>query len=129
MLNTITLTPIKISFVSCTGNQCDIDVDGCANDPCPLLTTCNDKTPADQATNKVLYSCSNCPTGYRMHNGKCTGRLNVFLITYGASMTVHIVVEITSVCGFVLCTVSLLITSIPLVLMMEALKTKTFKIF
>jgi hypothetical protein len=56
-----------------TDATCDVDIDGCANDPCPLHTTCNDKSPADQVRDQVLYNCSNCPAVYQLVDGKCIG--------------------------------------------------------
>ncbi|KAH9488616.1 hypothetical protein Btru_061289 [Bulinus truncatus] len=73
-----TVTPYY-SVTSCdcwlgyTGDNCELDKDGCSNSPCPAFTNCTD-VPADvEVTTGKSYTCSACPAGFKLNaNGtKC----------------------------------------------------------
>ncbi|CAG2228191.1 unnamed protein product [Mytilus edulis] len=57
-----------IASCNCTtgwsGDDCDINTDRCADDPCALGRTCIDLSPPDEVLAGRGYNCSNCPAGY-----------------------------------------------------------------
>ncbi|XP_071153468.1 uncharacterized protein [Mytilus edulis] len=65
-----------IASCNCTtgwsGDDCEINTDGCADNPCALGRTCLDLLPADEISLGRGYNCSNCPLGYNItDNEKC----------------------------------------------------------
>ncbi|KAK7092485.1 hypothetical protein V1264_008223 [Littorina saxatilis] len=59
------------------GANCLEDYDACSSSPCHPLQTCTDKTPAQQASSSVDYTCSACPTGYKSPAGQTNLCLDV----------------------------------------------------
>ncbi|CAG2236072.1 unnamed protein product [Mytilus edulis] len=59
-----------IASCNCTtgwsGDDCEIDTDACADNPCALGRTCLDLLPADEISLGRGYNCSNCPLGYNI---------------------------------------------------------------
>ncbi|VDI38554.1 Hypothetical predicted protein [Mytilus galloprovincialis] len=59
-----------IASCNCTtgwsGDDCDINTDSCADNPCALGRTCIDLTPPDEVLAGRGYNCSNCPPGYNI---------------------------------------------------------------
>ncbi|CAC5394799.1 unnamed protein product [Mytilus coruscus] len=59
-----------IASCNCTtgwsGDDCEIDTNGCADNPCALGRTCIDLLPADEEVFGRGYNCSNCPAGYNI---------------------------------------------------------------
>ncbi|XP_063411483.1 uncharacterized protein LOC134694404 [Mytilus trossulus] len=57
-----------IASCNCTtgwsGDDCDINTDRCADDPCALGRTCIDLSPPDEELAGRGYNCSNCPVGF-----------------------------------------------------------------
>ncbi|XP_071150206.1 uncharacterized protein [Mytilus edulis] len=49
-----------------SGDDCDINTDGCADDPCVLGRTCIDLSPPDEVCFGRGYNCSDCPPGYNI---------------------------------------------------------------
>ncbi|RUS82424.1 hypothetical protein EGW08_009812 [Elysia chlorotica] len=64
-----------ISGCSCwpayTGDDCDEDVDGCADDPCGEGLNCTDIAAADQRNETIGYLCGDCPDGYDRQGSSC----------------------------------------------------------
>ncbi|KAL3837566.1 hypothetical protein ACJMK2_022914, partial [Sinanodonta woodiana] len=46
------------------GNDCERDLDGCADRPCSSLRNCTDNPAAIHQTLNRTYNCSSCPSGY-----------------------------------------------------------------
>ncbi|VDI38553.1 Hypothetical predicted protein [Mytilus galloprovincialis] len=57
-----------IASCNCTtgwsGDDCDINTYGCADNPCALGRTCIDLSPSDEVLLGRGYNCSKCPPGY-----------------------------------------------------------------
>ncbi|VDI73639.1 Hypothetical predicted protein, partial [Mytilus galloprovincialis] len=54
------------SIIDRPGDDCEIDTDACADNPCALGRTCIDLLPADEVSLGRGYDCSNCPPGYNI---------------------------------------------------------------
>ncbi|XP_025078476.1 mucin-like protein [Pomacea canaliculata] len=52
-----------------TGNNCELDKDGCSDNPCHPLQTCADVPASQQGSSDVGYRCSDCPPGFSSRNG------------------------------------------------------------
>ena len=63
------------------GDDCEIDYDGCQDDPCAVGRNCTDKNATfhemeeEQEQNETnAYSCGGCPIGYLIDpDDKCEG--------------------------------------------------------
>ncbi|KAI0235226.1 Mucin-like protein, partial [Lamellibrachia satsuma] len=53
------------------GVYCELDLDGCQDNPCTEGTNCTDLTPAEQVTSGKSYNCSDCPEGTEDNEGTC----------------------------------------------------------
>lgn len=68
------------------GDHCELDYDGCRDDPCFEGQTCTDVSASLHKTLKVGFNCSDCPTGYKIllktttneKEGKCIGKQKFF---------------------------------------------------
>jgi len=69
---TILLFIGNLQFI--TGNDCEMEEDGCQNDPCSVNRNCTDLTPSQQVLLGKSYNCSQCPDGYTEQNEQCQGR-------------------------------------------------------
>lgn len=61
---------IKHFTLAWPGADCEDDFDACADEPCPLSTTCTDLNATEhaaQGANGTGYTCSDCPTGYTLN--------------------------------------------------------------
>ena len=56
-----------------SGDDCETDIDGCADSPCAVGQNCTDNSATQQVALGVAYNCTPCPTGYRVMDGKCKG--------------------------------------------------------
>ncbi|XP_052721310.1 uncharacterized protein LOC128192563 [Crassostrea angulata] len=54
-----------------TGDDCEHEVDGCAQDPCPHGRNCTDLSPEQEELFHRGYNCSACPHGFRDVDEKC----------------------------------------------------------
>ncbi|GFN91253.1 fibrillin-1 [Plakobranchus ocellatus] len=54
-----------------TGEDCDADVDGCADDPCGEDLDCTDLAASDQGNDTVGYVCGDCAEGYTRDGASC----------------------------------------------------------
>ena len=54
-----------------SGVYCELDLDGCQDNPCTEGTNCTDLTPAEQVTSGKSYNCSDCPEGTEDNEGTC----------------------------------------------------------
>ncbi|PVD36008.1 hypothetical protein C0Q70_02978 [Pomacea canaliculata] len=52
-----------------SGNNCELDKDGCSDNPCHPLQTCADVPANEQGSSDVGYRCSDCPPGFSSRNG------------------------------------------------------------
>lgn len=59
------------------GEKCNIDTNGCLQNPCPLERNCTDLSPEEETLFGRGYNCSSCPLGYEDVENKCQG-LNIF---------------------------------------------------
>ncbi|XP_023930883.1 fibrillin-1 [Lingula anatina] len=70
------LVDASVRLVECecdtgyTGNDCEQEVDGCANNPCPAVANCTDLTPAQEVAQNRSFICT-CPSGYETLGSKC----------------------------------------------------------
>ena len=55
------------------GDNCNDDLDGCADHPCIVGTNCTDLTPVEQVAQNTAFTCSECPHGYTKNDGICVG--------------------------------------------------------
>lgn len=55
------------------GDDCEREVDGCAQDPCPHGRNCTDLSPEQEELFHRGYNCSACPHGFRDVDEKCEG--------------------------------------------------------
>ncbi|XP_055957125.1 fibrillin-1-like isoform X3 [Patella vulgata] len=46
------------------GDSCNVDIDGCADDPCLVGQNCTDRPAANHTVTNIGYDCSPCPDGY-----------------------------------------------------------------
>ncbi|KAI0231036.1 Mucin-like protein, partial [Lamellibrachia satsuma] len=53
------------------GDYCELDFDGCQDNPCTLGSNCTDLTLADQVASGKQYNCSACPEGIEDDDGVC----------------------------------------------------------
>ncbi|KAI0208521.1 hypothetical protein LSAT2_006799 [Lamellibrachia satsuma] len=53
------------------GDYCELDMDGCQDNPCTGGTNCTDLTPEEQVVSGVSFNCSECPTGTEDDDGIC----------------------------------------------------------
>ncbi|KAI0233186.1 Mucin-like protein [Lamellibrachia satsuma] len=53
------------------GDFCELDLDGCQDNPCTEGTNCTDVTPAEQVASGKSYNCSACPEGTEDDEGIC----------------------------------------------------------
>ncbi|KAI0210407.1 Mucin-like protein [Lamellibrachia satsuma] len=53
------------------GDYCELDLDGCQDNPCTEDTNCTDVTPAEQVATGKSYNCSDCPAGKEKNEGIC----------------------------------------------------------
>ena len=54
------------------GDNCEVEVDGCADEPCTEGQECTNLAPDEDEDNEVRYKCGTCPPGY--HDGNtCVG--------------------------------------------------------
>ncbi|XP_013383336.2 uncharacterized protein LOC106153782 [Lingula anatina] len=66
----------SIRLVNCncsvgyTGVDCESEIDGCADNPCPPTGNCTDLTPSEEETQGVSFRCL-CPSGYFILGLKC----------------------------------------------------------
>ena len=84
-----------VSIPCClTGERCESEVKGCANNPCEHLnTTCHDNTPEEQQELGAAYYCAECPRGYQRYEvtGECIGEalvLKLMLLSWNKLGTV-----------------------------------------
>lgn len=56
------------------GDDCETDIDGCADSPCADGQNCTDNTAIQQVALGVAFNCTPCPTGFRENTGKCIGK-------------------------------------------------------
>ena len=54
-----------------SGDYCELDLDGCQDNPCTEGTNCTDATPGEQVTDGKSYKCSKCPEGTKENEGIC----------------------------------------------------------
>lgn len=73
--------PLKAVNAFFLGDNCEEDVNGCADDPCPVGTTCTDIAAAEYRQSNLSFKCGDCPTGYDMSpsGDKCIGELLITL--------------------------------------------------
>ncbi|XP_061188930.1 uncharacterized protein LOC133197100 [Saccostrea echinata] len=60
-----------ICDIGYTGQDCENDIDGCAQSPCAQGRNCTDLTPEEERVQGRGYNCSDCPTGYFLSDNKC----------------------------------------------------------
>ncbi|KAL5009486.1 hypothetical protein ScPMuIL_011791 [Solemya velum] len=72
-----------------TGDNCEEDVNGCADDPCPVGTTCTDIAAAEYRQSNLSFKCGDCPTGYDMSpsGDKCIDVNECLLGSHGCAQT------------------------------------------
>ncbi|KAK2178081.1 hypothetical protein NP493_563g01009 [Ridgeia piscesae] len=58
-------------FTGWEGDYCELDLDGCQDNPCTAGTNCTDVTPAEQVASGKSYNCSACPDGTEDNEGTC----------------------------------------------------------
>lgn len=58
------------SFIS-AGDYCELDMDGCQDNPCTGGTNCTDFTPDEQVVSGLSFNCSECPAGTEDDDGIC----------------------------------------------------------
>ena len=69
----INLTVCPLIF---TGDECNVDFDGCAATPCSLGRECTDVSAADHLANGKAFTCAGCPDGYTANaEDNCDGKL------------------------------------------------------
>lgn len=61
------------------GDDCDTDIDGCAQNPCSLSRECTDLAPEEQTSFTDLYTCSTCPDGYEADGQDCASKSSILL--------------------------------------------------
>ncbi|XP_078330906.1 uncharacterized protein LOC111125451 isoform X2 [Crassostrea virginica] len=54
-----------------TGVDCELDVNACADYPCPLGRNCTDLSAVEESRIGRGYNCSDCPYGYEDVDNKC----------------------------------------------------------
>ena len=59
----IKLIIILFNQIVFKGDICNIDYNGCFDNPCISGTNCTDYTPAEQFAMNATYNCTVCPTG------------------------------------------------------------------
>uniref|UniRef100_A0A2C9JE69 Cubilin n=1 Tax=Biomphalaria glabrata TaxID=6526 RepID=A0A2C9JE69_BIOGL len=71
-------TPYKaiarcVCDVGYTGDDCELDRDGCLMEPCPDQTKCQDLDVATERATGLSFKCTDCPKGYKLVNNdtKC----------------------------------------------------------
>ncbi|XP_059152070.1 uncharacterized protein LOC131938174 [Physella acuta] len=58
-------------FPAYTGDDCESELDACANEPCSKGQDCTDLTAAEQGNDTIGYTCGVCPIGFKKLNGRC----------------------------------------------------------
>ncbi|KAK2181108.1 hypothetical protein NP493_410g01020 [Ridgeia piscesae] len=53
------------------GDFCELDLDGCQDNPCTGGTNCTDLTPEEQMISGLSFNCSECPKGTEDDDGIC----------------------------------------------------------
>ena len=70
-----------LNYEFITGSDCEIDIDGCSENPCAEFTgaACIDHTPEEVANHSHEYSCTQCPSGFSLFEGlgPCQGKLAI----------------------------------------------------
>ena len=58
------------------GDHCELDLDGCQDNPCTAGTNCTDVTPAEQVARGRSYNCTECPEGTENNGEICLREYN-----------------------------------------------------
>ncbi|KAI0237078.1 Mucin-like protein [Lamellibrachia satsuma] len=53
------------------GDHCELDLDGCQDNPCTAGTKCTDLTPSEHVFIRKSHYCSECPPGTEDNDGIC----------------------------------------------------------
>ena len=69
------LLGIVHTFYWISGDFCNEDFDGCADEPCTEGTMCTDAFPVAHAQTGKAFECSPCPSGYEPDYGICVGEM------------------------------------------------------
>ena len=56
-----------------TGDNCELDFDGCSYQPCSVGQDCIDYNATYHQFQAKAYECSACPDGYDTNNDRCQG--------------------------------------------------------
>ena len=74
-----------------TGDDCQLDLDGCAQSPCSVARNCTDRLAADHEANPSLkpYTCTACPPGYSDTQNKCLGIVFTVINLYFNQIFIH----------------------------------------
>ena len=54
-----------------SGDFCELDYNGCQDNPCTHGTNCTDVRPAEEAASGRTHNCSACPAGTEYDDGTC----------------------------------------------------------
>lgn len=65
--------PLNYHIRFCSGVDCELDVNACADYPCPLGRNCTDLSAVEESRIGRGYNCSDCPYGYEDVDNKCQG--------------------------------------------------------
>ena len=65
-----------------SGDNCQLDLDGCQDNPCTEGTNCTDVTPVQHVATGGAYNCSQCPAGTEENDGICLREYEVLTLTF-----------------------------------------------
>lgn len=55
------------------GEDCELEIDACKDQPCLGDQKCTDRKAAEQGNSPVGYSCGPCPDGFEERDSTCVG--------------------------------------------------------
>ena len=58
-----------------SGDNCELEVDGCLSRPCTEGQECTNLKPDEEEDNERRYKCGTCPPGYHDGGAVCVGEL------------------------------------------------------
>ena len=72
---TLTVVPCECAL-GYGGDFCQVDIDGCADQPCFSGVLCTDVAASDLSNHPDGFLCGTCPVGLTGDGSSCIGRCN-----------------------------------------------------